>query len=321
MAFDWSLRVPFRYQNNYITLSELEAWLLVHHHPAYVRRLLAWLHYKGGKAGVGGGWRAHGQQPDKPGFAAEGRSFHQYQRFGVHGGEWWPLELVDGAIYRATAVDLVWIDGPDPGDWHDRIAWAEVPVQGSAEAERFGVHCNVGAPGTKGGESWHMQPIEIDGWGSATGNGSHPAPSIDPNYPIPPEHDPYKDLTPAPGGNEGANDMRVLDEPQRIYDSRKSGGVFKPGETRDIVVGADDAYGAVIVNITVDNPPAPGFATAFGGSGWNARPTVSNVNWNQAGGAHENLAAVPVHRDHIHVYVKTGGHVIVDLQAVQARPA
>lgn len=298
MAFNWSLRVPFRYQNNTITLRDLEAWLLVHHHPEYVRRMLAWFHYKAGEAGAGGGWRAGGAQPDLPGFAPEGRSFHQDQKY------------ADG-FRGACAIDAVWIDGPDPGDSHDMIRWEEVPVQGSAEARRWGIHANVGVPGN--GESWHLQPIEIDGWGSATGNGTRPAPAIVAGYPIPPEHDPY--TTAPPGGTEEET-MHTLDTPQRIYDSRKAGGRFKAGETRDIIVGADDAYEAVAVNITIVDPDAPGHATAFGGNGWNDRPEVSNVNWNQAGGAHPNFALVPVHRDHIHVFCLTGGHVIVDLQGV-----
>jgi hypothetical protein len=181
MAFNWQLRVPFGYYSQYVTLEWLNDWLLEHHHPEYVRRLIGWLHYKNGNVGVGGGWRAGGAQPDQPGFAPEGKSFHQDQKY------------ADGFI-GACAVDSVYKDGPDAGTAHDGIAWAEVPRQGTAEAERWGIHANVGVPGN--GESWHLQPIEIDGWGSATGNGTHAAPAIVAGYPIPTEHDPAAPVAP-----------------------------------------------------------------------------------------------------------------------------
>lgn len=163
MSFDPTLRVPFGYGTSTISLAGLRTWLLVHHHPEYVRRLLSWLTFKEGTIGVGSGWRADGTQPDLPGFAPEGKSFHQNQKYS------------DGFI-GACAVDLVAPDGPDGNNSHDTVQWANVPAQGSAEAGLWGVHCNIGS------EAWHMQPIEIDGWQSWRDAGS-PAPRA--NYPIP----------------------------------------------------------------------------------------------------------------------------------------
>lgn len=160
MAFDPTLRVPYGYSRTWKTLAELQTWLLVHHHPEYVRRLLAWLSSKGGSIGVGGGWRADGTQPTDPGFAPEGKSFHQNQQYS------------DGFI-GACAVDLV---APDGDNAHRAPYWREVPAQGSPSAATWGVHCNVGT------EPWHMQPVEIDGWQSWKDAGS-PAPA--PNYPLP----------------------------------------------------------------------------------------------------------------------------------------
>lgn len=157
------LRIPWGYGSTYITLGEARSRLLAHYHPEFVRRLCAWLASKGGKVGIGGTWRAGGTQPDKPGFAEEGRSFHQNQAYN------------DGFV-GACAVDLVYEDGPDANRNHDTIAWAKVPRQGSPEAARWGVHANVSS------ESWHMQPVEIDGWGSWKANG-RPAPRK--GYPIP----------------------------------------------------------------------------------------------------------------------------------------
>lgn len=173
MAFNWDLRVPWRYGTSYITLRQLEANLLAHYHPEYVRRLLAWLHYKDGHVGVGGDWRAGGAQPDKPGFAPEGKSFHQDQ------------EYIDG-FTGACAVDLV---VGVPGKVHRAPYWSEVPKQGSSDELPWGVHCNIST------ETWHMQPVEIDGWQSWW-NAGRPSPR--PNYPLPAEHDPYVQVDPEP---------------------------------------------------------------------------------------------------------------------------
>jgi hypothetical protein len=162
--FDPALRVPFGYSTATRTLGQLEVWLLVHHHPEYVRRLLAVLSVKGGSIGVGGGWRGDGSQPDKPGFAPEGKSFHQNQKY------------ADGFI-GACAVDVV---ARNPGHVHRVVTWVEVPAQGSREAVVYGIHANVDQGARP--EPWHWQPIEIDGWDTWIKTGS-PAPH--PNYPLP----------------------------------------------------------------------------------------------------------------------------------------
>lgn len=133
------------------TLVSLEELFRRHHvdkmHPEFARRLRAWLVSKNGAVGIGGSWRA--TQPAKPGFAPEGQSFHQSQRFSS-GNDWF------------CAVDLVHVN---PGKVHRSPTWNEVPKQGTAATKEFGVHCNVD------GEPWHMQPIEIDGWGSWSSSG------------------------------------------------------------------------------------------------------------------------------------------------------
>jgi hypothetical protein len=111
-------------------------------HPEYARRLRAWIVSMNGHIGIGGSWRATGAQPDKPGFAPEGRSFHQFQMF------------KSGRV-AFCAVDLV---ARNPGRVHRSPNWTEVPKKGSAEAKRWGLHCNISS------EAWHMQPTEINGW-------------------------------------------------------------------------------------------------------------------------------------------------------------
>lgn len=157
--------MPIMYPSSYgRTLLDIDALFERHHvdkmHPEFARRLRAWLIAQDGNIGIGGSWRDNGTQPDKPGFAPEGRSFHQYQRF------------ASGLVCFA-AVDLVARNGAGV---HRAPHWDEVPVQGTTEAARWGVHCNVSS------ESWHMQPVEIDGWASWMSAGS-PDPVA--GYPLP----------------------------------------------------------------------------------------------------------------------------------------
>ena len=184
------MRLPYGYGTAEKTLEQTRSWLLEHHHPEYVARLCAWLESKGGHIGVGGGWRADGSQPDKPGFAPAGKSFHQNQRYS------------DGFI-GAVAVDLV-ARQANSFEAHRAPYWSEVPPQESAEARRWGVHCNVGYPGSSGGESWHMQPVEIDGYDSFIRNGS-PAPVAD--YPFPGRTAPPITVPPVPPLPESDIDM------------------------------------------------------------------------------------------------------------------
>jgi hypothetical protein len=117
--------------------------------PEYARRLFAWIESKHGQIGIGGGWRE--VQPDKPGFAPKGKSFHQSQNF------------VDKTTWY-MAVDLVHVNGSNV---HRSPTWAEVPKQGSGnpEIKAFGVHCNVDK------EPWHMQAVEVDGYDTWVRNG------------------------------------------------------------------------------------------------------------------------------------------------------
>lgn len=170
---------PTGYESTHL---DLDALMARHHedrmHPEFARRLRRWLVHMAGEVGIGGSWRAAGSQPDQPGFAPEGKSFHQSQLF------------ASGRVAFA-AVDLVRRDGPDAGTAHDGMPWHLAPVQGSAEAARWGVHINVGVPGN--GESWHMQPVEIDGFDRWVAEGR---PDPDPNYPTPPYPTPEDDPMP-----------------------------------------------------------------------------------------------------------------------------
>ncbi len=208
---------PMGYGNTMAPLDVMMAELLAHGHPEYIRRIKAWFIAQGGKIGIGDAWRATGTQPSLPGFAPEGRSFHQDQKF-------------TSGFIGSCAVDLV---VARDGLAHRSPTWSEVPQQGSVLAVKWGLHCNI-VPS----EPWHMQPIEIDGWQSWVDAGRK-----DPvaNYPLPV-------LDTVPGGNVLLYKIVFGDSPwkicekvyadgkatmaraQAIIDANPDNPVFNPGE-------------------------------------------------------------------------------------------
>lgn len=165
---------PYGYGTARADLATLERKYGGPMHPEYRRRLFAWLAATAGRIGIGSAWRP---TPDPVSAASRaGRSFHQTQRF------------ADG-FRGIAAVDLVALN---PGKVHRSPTWDEVPRQGSAEARRWGLHANVS------GEPWHLQPIELDGFGSWERAG-RPAPHA--GYAIPgggTDFGPTEDRTPPP---------------------------------------------------------------------------------------------------------------------------
>ena len=225
---DMNLRVPYGYQYNYRTLREIQNILLLHYHPEYVRRIIPWLHSKRGVLGVGGHWRATGTQPDKEGFAPEGKSFHQDQRFS------------DG-FFGASAVDLC-IARKDNTHSSEAIPWALVPKPGSAEALRWGLHCNIGS------EVWHMQFHHMYGYTSWV-NAGRPSPKV--GYPIPVDVVP----PPTPSVKEAVVEVKleILRVGSRGRDARRCQALLNArarehGSKIDVV--AEDAhYGEVTAGI------------------------------------------------------------------------
>lgn len=167
---------PAGYGRRLVTLDQLRATHEPRMHPEFARRIFPFIVDQGGTFGIGGGFRATGTQPDKPGFAKEGRSFHQYQDF------------PSGRFY--AGLDMVVVAGVGQVSVGGRVLslrkhraprWPEVPRQGSDAARRYGVHMNVGEPGSKGNEPWHCQPAELDGWDVWVRNGR---PDLQYGYPI-----------------------------------------------------------------------------------------------------------------------------------------
>jgi Putative peptidoglycan binding domain len=138
---------PIFYGTRLVDMATVEATFKPNCHPATWPRIKNFLIHHGGKFGIGGGYRPPGTQPNRPGFAPPGESFHEGQQF------------PSGRYY--TAFDMVVVD---PGYRHRAPTWDEVPKQGGQLSFDYGIHANVGKPGEKGAESWHFQPIELDGY-------------------------------------------------------------------------------------------------------------------------------------------------------------
>jgi peptidoglycan hydrolase-like protein with peptidoglycan-binding domain len=115
-------------------------------HPEFERRVLAAMVAAGGLVGIGGGYRAPGTQPDKSGFAPEGRSFHQ------------PQEWASGERAYA-ALDMIGLNGDHTG----ARAWLR------DHADEFGLH----AFGDVNNEPWHIQCNDVPfGWSTWKSAGS-----------------------------------------------------------------------------------------------------------------------------------------------------
>lgn len=254
---------PIGYSDDVVTIEELRARFVPKMHPEFVRRLFAWIEAQGGLIGIGGGWRPDGGQPDLPGYAPEGKSFHQNQAF------------ADGWLGYA-AVDLVARNGPNR---HRAPRWSEVPAQGSDEAEFWGVHVNVGRP--PGGEPWHMQPIEIDGWRSWKRAGS-PAPA--PNY------------------NRG--------DPMPAFARQTLADFLVSGTSNSITVGKG-AKGALVRVISV-NPAADGHVRVWG---IGSRPAQASHYFN-AGENTDSLVAVDLGSDQaFKLWTTSSVRLVVTLEA------
>ncbi|HYN30375.1 MAG TPA: hypothetical protein VES95_10980 [Dermatophilaceae bacterium] len=104
--------------------------------------------------------------------------------------------------------------------------------------------------------------------------------------------------------------------PQRILDTRASGGALGSGQTRVVdpsPSGAVPATGvsAVVVNLTVTGPTASGYLTAWAGG---TRPTASSINFAR-GWTRANLVTVPLDAGgNLRLFNSAGStHVIVDV--------
>lgn len=202
---------PTGYATRMVTMPDLISTFHPKMHPEFSRRLFAWLESMGGQIGIGSGWRAI--QPDKPGVAPEGKSFHQDQTF-------------KSGFVGYAAVDLV---ARNPGGIHRAPTWAE-----SKTGPLFGVHTFIKNPP----EPWHMQCIEMRGWGSWVTAGRPDPPRWKPDpIPVPPdEEDDMKVILWQPKGylNQfilvGADAMHATDVLKQQYGLTTTAPLIDPHE-------------------------------------------------------------------------------------------
>lgn len=331
---------PMGYGTQLVTMAQLRARHEPRMHPEFARRLFEWIEDQDGLIGIGGGWRATGSQPDKPGFAPEGESFHQNQRF--PGGLWYAaVDLVarnDAGLLRRIFSLNGSAANPDASTLkrlatvakvHRAPTWSEVPPQGSDWAARVGVHANVGTPGARGSESWHVQPVELDGWGRWVNAGR---PDLQSNYPTPGTTTPPPPVVTPPEiippiGDMMGLELELVDETRaRVLDTRKpatpaaggnAGAKLAAGATITVHAhraGLPTGTKAVAVNLTAADVDGPGFLTAWSTGD---RPEKSAVNYSTRGGNGNGFTIVPLSAFGT-FEVATGGptsgaHVIVDV--------
>lgn len=130
---------PNGYATSLVTLDRMRQLHQPRMHPVYAVNLFAFIESAGGLLGIGGGYRPLGEQPDKPGFAPEGMSFHQPQTF-------------RSGIVGYCATDLVARNGLKA---HRSPTFVEVAL-----APQFALHHFIAS------EPWHNQPINIRGHAS-----------------------------------------------------------------------------------------------------------------------------------------------------------
>lgn len=228
---------PNGYGTSMITLASMESKHGGKMHPEYRRRFFAYIEAKGGLLGVGGGFRT--TQPTKPGFAPDGKSFHQFQDFA-------------SGITGYAAVDLV---VPVLGGAHRSPIWAE-----TEDAPAWGLHTFIS------GEPWHIQSLDasgqIRGWQTWKNAGSP---------------DPVAGF-PLPGAPDTGDDMTILKTPVRLFDSRSMfGGDPVPTGEHDFEVPAGIPVSeAAMLTITAVSPSRMGYITVWANG---ARPEASCLNF------------------------------------------
>jgi peptidoglycan hydrolase-like protein with peptidoglycan-binding domain len=160
-------RYPVGYGRQTMTMPEMVARYGRLMEPEYARRLFNWLEAQGGNIGCGGGWRS---TPNSCSSASRaGKSFHQTQQYA-------------NGFAGYAAMDLVVRNGDNV---HRAPYWSEVDKQGTAEAERWGIHANISS------ETWHVHASEMDGFNSWVNAGrknpvpGRPIPGLDAEIPAP----------------------------------------------------------------------------------------------------------------------------------------
>jgi hypothetical protein len=130
------------------------------------------------------------------------------------------------------------------------------------------------------------------------------------------------DGSPGPGTWIRLSSTNLLATPQRLYDSRNTGGIFMNGETRTLdiagVLPGIPAYAtSVIGNVTLANTLGAGFALVYPKGA--SRPPTSTINWYTTGQILANGFSIALGGSPGGIAVHTAGtqaqttHIIVDI--------
>ncbi len=281
---------PIGYSRQLVTLEEMRRRYAPKFENESWRRIENYLVHAGkGALGIGSGWRSF--QATTSAATRAGHSFHQTQTF------------VDGAK-GCAAIDAVARNG---NGVHRAPRTGEFPAQGSQAARLWGVHCNVGTPGQRGWEPWHVQPVELDGWGRWVDNGrqrpragySIPHGTTAPPAPLPPPRGGFDDMTP----------MR-----KRVLDTRTTGPKMGKGTTRFVQLPIlPNGTTSVLVNIqTFDG--AGGYVRLY--TSPDADSVTSENAISRTGDTLHNLCFTRIGGDKtLILYSHAPTHVIIDLHA------
>jgi hypothetical protein len=118
---------------------------------------------------------------------------------------------------------------------------------------------------------------------------------------------------------------RLLNSPQRAYDSRNTGGIFAAGETRDVSIaavlpsGVQSVARGFVGNIAVTGTQSSfGWVTAYPAG--TPYPGTASINWSFVGQTLNNATTVGLgtgagNQGKITLYASSPTHVIVDVSA------
>jgi hypothetical protein len=310
---------PTGYGTQLVTLPQLIARHCSGAEPETVARLIEYLI---GRPDIGIG---SGQRPcpsDTSPASQACKSFHQTQTF------------ADGTRYFC-AFDFVRrnpLSTPSNPRPHIAPRTGDLPPQGSPAAslppQGYGLHANVGTPGTPGYEPWHGQPSEIDGFDTWHQKGRpRPTPVLTgPFPPKPPPDDFYDTRTPT---HMILSTFHPLLVPQRFFDTRGFGNPIPAGEYHplppyphtDPGTGQpllDDPPNAVQirgckVNVKIVPGMQAGFLIAYTTPGETPNTSIIDFTYGDAP-AYNALIDIPITADgHFQVFINVPAHIVCDL--------
>ncbi len=260
-----------------LTMAQIIAKHGVKMENEYCQRLFSMIEAAKGLVGIGGGWRL--TQPNKPGFAPDGKSFHQTQSW------------KDGTLGYA-AVDTIGVNGRHQDAWH----WIHV------NAPQFGL-TDFSAVNN---EPWHVQSRDIPlGWQSWVNAGR---PNPNPRYALPPIV-----IPPAPPEVSTVFERCEMLAPSanNRWDTRGFGAAIPAGQYGIAFAGSLGKKG-VKGNLIITSPALPGYATAWAGD--TPAPPLSDINF-YPGIDISNQIDVPLAADGtFKVFISQPAHITFDLK-------